>query len=1502
MNEELGANMPPIQTQTPLVGVNTVAPAPSSVDPGPAPDDMQPDPVPVNPVAEAFAEDTKIKEEQAAAEQELNQEPDPDAQQPDTAADVGVLNQIGEAVASPIDTFKAGVGMASEAVGLKPAEFTAGYRAFTDVGSVDKMPVEAHVQNLRIHQNDPEAVAAFDELYGEGSAKRYLSLPSESHMFNLWLYRNDLEAVKAFDQLYGGTSSLALRLMDPARSAQSKWLDKDAMITMLATGKDLTGRTGYAQETISAVGTGAARGTQELLRSALSLGDWLAGEGSNVSKQLDFKAGSNIGTNLPVINDMLTGVTQFLTGRAAVGGKVGGFTKELGIGAIVDAFAFNPDDPNIGDLLKGLGLPAYTAADFDSEMAKRALNAGYGAAAGLAVAGLFKAFMYGKAALKGGTEGAAHAVKAREALEEARKAVEDNAQTLAEVRKSLEDVKKSIGDTMKAVDGSTPVKAPEVPGTAKPAVQAPEALPERPLTIRPERKAVTSADVKEMPTKDAVKAIVTDTPPGAVAFDNAAAKASGPAIPNSVVRILNEMPEFSTMTIKQMDEAVSAVFDRWLGVANKSVGDILDVLDMPQYADYIPKVQQLAIATYRRGVEEVANTSAALKLAKEATVTNAARIDELDKALTEATASLEKYAKVNTAASRFAGRTLAIRNTADNVRAALRTEIDEAIKAGRTPEEIGEMTERVLKTLNTERLEKLYAKRAKLEESIPKLNNLDQIARQQAELDSVIKNIASEEAVLGKEAITSARTGLGKLDSFGKQLLKDGITLTSTNMLGGIGTTLRNITGGAIHRIAQNASLLFGEVTKELKFANLTDPAKIFGGMADGIKAYRLLREARNYGLRGGQDSMLLTFKDALTDAAGTALRGGQSHTGTRGVAENVHRIQGAKYGLEEGALKTTVDVFGHAVNLQTFAMRFSDEVMSNIFNLTARAEYAGVEFLERVAREADTIKAKLRDPSLSTKAREGLTERLQTLKGDGATVKLANGDELDLKAFVDKSIKESRDNAGRWIHEKSAEAAEYTLLKNDLPGVWGQIERGINAVPAARIIVPFFRSPVQGFLRGFEFIPGVRNIPLLSNFRNELKSADPLIAARARGKMFLGYGIMLGIWQLYEKGFTGDFVASYERQKRQAQQAAGGLQSGYVGVGNFAFDTTGLDPLSIPFAFIGSLHRSYKAYEQRQLIEKERQAVGKANAGDIGEIASHEENFYGAMLAAAAAAIGVSAVNNPAFTGLKDLTDIAGSAFGQGQGNVLKDDASRSKAAARILRNQIGKLVPALYKNLRDANDMQLYEQTYLLRDVWEAFENEMAFNRTEMSMKYDAMGFPIQRATLPRGLVGPFNRVQPTTDNPKVAEVRKALYDLGKITGNGFAVFNDSVPDKLVKASGVDLRRMDSVNQRHVIDTFASELQKTGLLDALYTELITNKSTLANRGFTTGGPIKSARVEAVKKLITKAREEAWIATLKKEGLLESGTGVVPGGNVLLQTERSYGAAAIARDAQANQ
>src|SRR5207302_10112313 len=116
-------------------------------------------------------------------------------------------------------------------------------------------------------------------------------------------------------------------------------------------------------------------------------------------------------TNHPVVNSVISGVTQFLTARAALGpvgagkdlGKAGLLIREMSLGAFVDAFAFNPDDPLIGDVAKHLGMGENWFTKLDSienykeEWQKRTARAGEGAVLGLGIELIAKAYRAVKA-------------------------------------------------------------------------------------------------------------------------------------------------------------------------------------------------------------------------------------------------------------------------------------------------------------------------------------------------------------------------------------------------------------------------------------------------------------------------------------------------------------------------------------------------------------------------------------------------------------------------------------------------------------------------------------------------------------------------------------------------------------------------------------------------------------------------------------------------------------------------------------------------------------------------------------------------------------------------------------------------------------------------------------------------------------------------------------------------------------------------------------------------
>ena len=92
-------------------------------------------------------------------------------------------------------------------------------------------------------------------------------------------------------------------------------------------------------------------------------------------------------------------------------------------------------------------------------------------------------------------------------------------------------------------------------------------------------------------------------------------------------------------------------------------------------------------------------------------------------------------------------------------------------------------------------------------------------------------------------------------------------------------------------------------------------------------------------------------------------------------------------------------------------------------------------------------------------------------------------------------------------LYDKAQKYAAETTFTADLPeDSLGAAIQGVSRHPFGRVVLPFVRTPVNIFKAQVRRTPGVNMA--LKEYRQALRSADPSVAAKARGEMYLGGAI----------------------------------------------------------------------------------------------------------------------------------------------------------------------------------------------------------------------------------------------------------------------------------------------------------------------------------------------------------------------------------------------------------
>ena len=211
---------------------------------------------------------------------------------------------------------------------------------------------------------------------------------------------------------------------------------------------------------------------------------------------------------------------------------------------------------------------------------------------------------------------------------------------------------------------------------------------------------------------------------------------------------------------------------------------------------------------------------------------------------------------------------------------------------------------------------------------------------------------------------------------------------------------------------------------------------------------------------------------------------------------------------------------------------------------------------------ELDALENKKRRTDLT----EADSKRLTTLK-----IKVGK----DRNKFVLDYVQKNFDDTKSALIQYAQDEARYLTFTKELePGLGKGLQNITNNIPAARLILPFVRTPTNILTFALERTP--LNIPLTKEswerFKIELGNPDPIIKAQARGKLvtaaLVGYTLMEAV-QNGNGSITGG-GPSDERQKKALQAA--GWQPYSIKIGDEYFSYQRLDPIATPLGIIADI------------------------------------------------------------------------------------------------------------------------------------------------------------------------------------------------------------------------------------------------------------------------------------------------------------------------------------------
>lgn len=1361
-------------------------------------------------------------------------------------------------------------------------------REFVGIGRMDVLPTDKHVAILRQNQDNPEAIAAFEWKYGEGSAQRYLRAPSPSHGTKLMENKNNPKAIDAFNAAYGGIASFYIVLNDPKSSSVDKEI---AAYRLMQAYK--TGRIDADSGMIAAIRSGYRKAVGEGIRAGASGVDLVTGD--DAAKRIVVPENTAPKDN-PILYSLVEAVSQFATGRVALGGALGGagtglgtvgrFLREMTVSGVVDAFAFNPDDPRLADLAKQFGLDNnWTTDKLDADWKKRLARSGEGAVIGSLLEGIAYGVRAFRARGAGNTDEAAKlSEQAKTKLQEAAGktdttqpsqvspattevetpvsgqtlGAENEAEdTLAKIRsdpaereayvRMLESVQESF---LKTADEGDPYakKLADEYGARAAAVRSgldDPALVERSALVRQSDSNTTvvqhtDAELSVRNSEQVIDDVLKEKGPAQRALDEATGNGAG-ALPAAVREILDRTPTFDDFSAQALRDATKPVLDDFLDVARNSDEAMDRIFSRNITMDYALKLQALLTQASKRANELAQSLRAELDAALGRQITDNVEIDSIKAQIKEVNDYVANVQKAYVPLGTASGRLLQMRQMEGPVATSFKGDIEKLRANGVSESEINGLIADSVQAADKVRLDRLNAQR---KVAIAQ-NDL-------AKADALEKEITKELQKVQKEATQKLGAKIGKKMSIVTQIAKDGQVIVMKNLLSSLGTPIRGVLGTGAVRAWDNASLFVGAIRSQ--------------GLTNGVSLYKHLSKSRALGVRSGFSTVSNAYFKMLKEAATDSWKneGKASALGYDG-SKKTRNMQASNYGLT-GTTEKVVDTVFSVIDKLDLPLRFTDEFISNVFNRSGVGEAAGYRFLINKNDQVNEVLSRLRDPKLTDAQKVSLKADLKKMRSGNPEIKLEDGSWVSLKEFIKKEMDGSFDDTGRFINESVADRTDYLMLKNEFSSKFGRkAEELANqpfAIPLRVLFLPFLRNPVNGFKVYMESVPGLQFV--FSDIRKQLKSPDPLVRMRAEGKIILGAMIQGAAFFAAYEGYS-TYVNTRDRKQRESEAASSGVGNAALKIGPYGIPMTGMDPLSghfiMPTVIVNTiLNEFHKIQDSDSKIQA---AIERGEP--VQEFSSLERlmKYGNAILIGSALGIGSIFLEQPTLTSMKDLVDLIPGSSNQS----VDSEGDFDRQLGRLFKNQVGKLNPNLIRSFKNAND----PLTYDLKTITDVFASEFG-SRSALPLRYDALGRPIESKNPYRGLTGPLFPMYNRNTGTKEQYVVDMLRRMGDMTGT-YTVFNGTPPDELLRKYKVDLTLIKSfVGERRVSDEFAKELAKVTpgglppLTERLFS-LFSNEAELAKKGIGYGSyKFDGELPQRVSKIIQEHRKAAWATVLARE------------------------------------
>lgn len=1302
-------------------------------------------------------------------------------------------------------------------------------RSYKGPSQFKNIPSEDDVQTLRKNQSDPQAIQEFNAVYGENASASYLNFAPKKDIDTLLKNKDDPAARSEFDAVYGrGMANWYAQLYDPKSGYDERTEAATNIQYALRNGMSFTQnmQTTSFGEFMQSIPAGGKQGVREVGQSVIDGILWSFGPGlSEETKQslLDFRNNSDLGSQdtrilkHPVISGIIEGISQFGTGQVIANAVTPGagaagwanWIRTIGTSALADAFAFDPNDPLVGDMLKTLGKSAglpddvvnkiYSVDDLDSELEKRLARAGEGGVIGVALEGLIRGLVKGmKAAglIKAGDKAAGEATanEAADLLDEASK-----------------------GDPLTVPDSEFRTQSPEVSAAERMAATAKaEGKEFDPLTDLPDEHFYTPDKRTEMGLSPAEETPVNQIIDDAIehpAVREAKAASEGVAPPspattkNPLHSLLDKIADITEEVVGKRDgvqadtiQKVRPHVDEFIQILRQmNPEDITKLLSdsYPNMKQAVRKLSAISPEAKTKIAEEIRKLNIASETAKGAELD-----DIISRQLPEQLAIQEKLDAFDKPLATMASDALAARKTADGAvnAAANRMRIADMRRQGMTNEQIALHIRAALDAGKVEapKLRKLLSDRAAASakgdtKAVTKLDK--DIAKQTGK---VIKELENE-------------TG-----SVLSRVLKAAVEWKLNAMLGGLKTILiNNPVGMGIGLTVRHAS----EFVNVLRRMGLSD--------AMGLAA------AKNTAVYQAYGGYLNAIKETFSEAASNVWHERSSLQGTEIYLQGNNRSISAKaLGIDNKLLGYLADKSGRVIRYATLLTDFADQAFGR---LNAHWEIGAEQwwkFGQLVADRTNQIKRILEDTKLPANRRATLEKELADLTGKDPKVRIGNKP-MSFHEYLTDRLEKAFDENGVLIDDEIIKQNDAATFKNS---TWG--DRFFNHDATKLIVQPFHRTPFNEYKFAFEMIPGFGSIS--KQFKQDISGMNGARAqAIASGKRIIGGTIFMG-FGLYAT--TGNMTGAGPLDPNERKSL---MQNGWPGPNKIRIGDTWYD-----YSNWGAIGKVMMV--SANLVE------GISRMGNrIMQDPKFVQHVYSTaeavqLLAMTTAAIPLniaqSALQSTYMQGFKQLVDLM---------EIFKAENGMD-ALSKFGTNQTTGFIPALVKDLNNYLDPRAVRVLSIADSLNSAF-----FNKDAVAKQYDSLGQVIVSETPMRGFIGFFDGIQ-TKDMTNDNYVRQSLQNITKLTGQSFTLdtkYNDGTEQ-------VELAKVNSAVGKGKVSDRVAEIYSTmkigGLTvsEALY-KALRNRS---NNNVVGSERVKGPLVDELKSIMAVYRDSAIQTAVQNE------------------------------------